>query len=78
MSVIRIPLKHYGQEIGSAVVDDNSVVTFILNHGTHQFGEELKAAIDSGRVTGLSVSPIIPPALRTAPPTNPNRHFTIP
>jgi hypothetical protein len=63
MAIRRIPIKHYDTVIGSAVIDDKGIMTVVLDHPASQdFGKDLVRLIDVGRITGLSISPIMPPS----------------
>jgi hypothetical protein len=70
VSVIRMPIKHYGLEIGEAVVDEDGVMTIVLNGSSiylGEFGRNLHHFATDGLVTGLSLSPIMPPAVQNTP-----------
>lgn len=73
MAIRHIPLTSYGSELGRVNVDNEGIITIILFPESQQnFGIELVKAIDRGIVTGLSLSPVIPPSVPARNPQNSN------
>lgn len=59
-----MPIKHYGIDIGTVSVDqETGIVTFIMLKESLEFGRELAKFAVVGLVTGLNISPIMPPAI---------------
>lgn len=63
MEIQNIPVTHYGTQIGIAQIRDDGDISIQFDEDeAHELGIELMKAIKKGVVTGLSLSPVMPPA----------------
>jgi hypothetical protein len=64
VKIEHIPVTHHNIQIGTASIsEDGSILMALETDEAKEFGELLIGSIKRGHVTGLSISPVIPPAV---------------